>query len=76
MNVDKARQLRDERRAAEQQCVKQSEDKIEKYATDGKSSCMISYKTGWTAVKCFEYLCEQGFECEWTRTGHAFKCKW
>lgn len=76
MNAERAKQLRDERRTAEQACIEHANSKIEKYATAGKSSCVLSFKTGWKANKCHEHLTEQGFECEWTRHTNSLRCKW
>ena len=76
LTADRARQLRDERRAAEKACIEKASAKIEKYATNGRSSCVIIFKKcKWKAQKCFDYFTEQGFECEWTHTD-GFRCKW
>ena len=76
MNPEKARNLTNARREAEEEAIRRVENKIERYAKRGKESVLIAFKSNtWKAQRCYEEFKDRGFECNWEYT-NGFRIKW
>jgi len=79
MNPERARELTQERRDAEEKAIKNVEEKIERVAKSGRDNVLIRFRSSsgdnWRAQKCYEVFSERGFQCHWEYT-NGFRIKW